>query len=170
MNKLIEALEKAIPNIYTEDFWSKETQLLRIGTTNLSLTISFGVAAQTNKNALFGGLFAKGALEVSAFFGVRNNVCFGFSAGITWSKAYIKVGLLFAMPGGPAGIYGGVYVEVSVPTWLLAAATVAVGVASIYYPVVGVYVAKIIGSIRSSARVAAAALVPIFPYIVRAAT
>ncbi len=170
LNKLIEALEKAIPNIYTEDFWCKEKRLLRVGTTNLSLTISCGVAAQTNKNALFGGLFKKGTLEASAFFGVSNYVCFSFSAGITWSKAYIKVGLLLAMSRGPVGFYGGAYVELSVPTWLLAVATVAVGVACIYNPAVGAYIAKFIGSIQSSARVAAATLVPIFPYIVRAAT
>ena len=47
---------------------------------------------------------------------------------------------------------------------------VAVGVACIYNPAVGAYIAKFIGSIQSSARVAAATLVPIFPYIVRAAT
>ena len=97
LNKFIEALEKAIPNFYTQDFLCKEKQLLRIGTTNLALTISCGVAAQTNKNALFGGMFKKGALEVSGFFGVSNIVCFSFSAGITWQKAYIKVGLLLAM-------------------------------------------------------------------------
>ena len=74
------------------------------------------------------------------------------------------------MSRGPVGFYGGAYVELSVPTWLLAVATVAVGVACIYNPAVGAYIAKFIGSIRSSARVAAAALVPIFPYIVRAAT
>lgn len=169
LNKLIEALEKSIPNIYTQDFWCKEKQLLRIGTTNLSLTISVGVAAQTNKNALFGGLFKKGILEVSTFFGVNNYVCFSFSAGITWRKAYIKVGLLLAMSKRPAGFYGGAYVEISVPTWLLAVATVAVGVACVYNPAVGAYIAKFISSIQSSAKVAVATLVPVFPYIVRAA-
>ena len=169
LNKLIEALEKAIPNIYTQDFWCKEKRLLRIGTTNLNLTISCGVAAQTNKNALFGGLFKKGTLEVSASFGVNNYVCFGFSAGITWSKAYIKVGLLLAMSKGPTGFYGGASVEISVPTWLLAAATVAVGIACTYNPAVGSYIAKFISSIRSNTRRAAAVLVPILPLVVRAA-
>jgi RHS repeat-associated protein len=169
LNKLIEALEKAIPNIYTQDFWCKEKQLLRIGASNLALTISCGIAAQTNKNALFGGMFKKGTLEVSAFLGVSNYVCFSFSAGVTWRKAYIKVGLLLAMSRGWSGFYGGAYVEISVPTWLLAVATVAVGVACVYNPAVGAYIAKFIGSVRSSARAAAAVLVPIFPYVIKAA-
>ena len=169
LNKFVEALEKSIPNLYTQDFWCKEKQLLRIGTTNLALTISCGIAAQTNKNALFGGLFKRGTLEVSAFFGISNYVCFSFSAGITWRKAYIKIGLLLAMSRGWSGFYGGAYVEISVPTWLLAVATVAVGVACVYNPAVAAYIAKIIASIRSTARAAAAALVPIFPHIVKAA-
>lgn len=106
---------------------------------------------------------------MSAFFGVSNYVCFSLSAGITWRKAYIKVGLLLAMSRSLAGYYGGAYVELSVPTWLLSAATVAVGVACVYNPAVGAYIAKFIGSIRSSARAAAAALVPIFPHVVKAA-
>ena len=169
LNKFVEALEKSIPNLYTQDFWCKEKQLLRIGTTNLALTISCGIAAQTNKNALFGGMFKRGTLEVSAFFGISNYVCFSFSAGITWRKAYIKIGLLLAMSKGWSGFYGGAYVEISVPTWLLAVATVAVGVACVYNPAVAAYIAKIIASIRSTARAAAAALVPIFPHIVKAA-
>ena len=169
LNKFVEALEKSIPNLYTQDFWCKEKQLLRIGTTNLALTISCGIAAQTNKNALFGGMFKRGTLEVSAFFGISNYVCFSFSAGITWRKAYIKIGLLLAMSRGWSGFYGGAYVEISVPTWLLAVATVAVGVACVYNPAVAAYIAKIIASIRSTARAAAAALVPIFPHIVKAA-
>ena len=169
LNRFVEALEKSIPNLYTQDFWCKEKQLLRIGTTNLALTISCGIAAQTNKNALFGGMFKRGTLEVSAFFGISNYVCFSFSAGITWQKAYIKIGLLLAMSRGWSGFYGGAYVEISVPTWLLAVATVAVGVACVYNPAVAAYIAKIIASIRSTARAAAAALVPIFPYIVKAA-
>ena len=169
LNKLIEVLEKSIPNIYTEDFWCKEVKLLRIGTTNLNLTISVGVAAQTNKNALFGGIFKKGTLEVSSFFGVNSAVCFGFSAGVTCARSYIKVGLLVAMSRAAAGFYGGAYVEISVPTWILAMATVAVGVACIYNPAVGAYIAKFIGCIKSSIRVAAEVLVRIFPYIVKAA-
>ena len=50
---------------------------------------------------------------------------------------------------------------------LLAVATVAVGVACVYNPAVAAYIAKIIASIRSTARAAAAALVPIFPHIVK---
>ena len=73
------------------------------------------------------------------------------------------------MSRGWSGFYGGAYVEISVPTWLLAVATVAVGVACIYNPAVAAYIAKIISSIRSTARAAAAALVPVFPYIIRAA-
>ena len=92
LNKFVEALEKSIPDLYTQDFLCIEKQLLRIGATNLALTISCGIAAQTNKNALFGGMFKKGTLEVSAFFGISNCLCFSFSAGITWSKAYIKIG------------------------------------------------------------------------------
>ena len=48
-------------------------------------------------------------------------------------------------------------------------ATVAVGVACIYNPAVGAYIAKFIGCIKSSIRVAAEVLVRIFPYIVKAA-
>ena len=55
------------------------------------------------------------------------------------------------------------------PTWLLAVATVAVGVASVYNPAVGAYIAKFICSIQSSAKVAAATLVYIIPQIVQAA-
>lgn len=53
-------------------------------------------------------------------------------------------------------------------TWLLAVATVAVGVACIYNPAVGAYIAKIISSIPSTAHAAAAALIPIFPHIIKA--
>ena len=169
LNKLIEAIEKSVPNIYTQDFWCKEKRILRIGTKNLSLTISCGVAAQSNKNALLGGMFKRGTMEVSAFFGVNNYVCFSFSAGITWTKAYLKVGILVAMSKGWTGFYGGAYVEISVPTWLLAVATVAVGVACLYNPGVGAYIAKTLATIRSSIRVAAGALVPMLPYMIRAA-
>lgn len=85
------------------------------------LSVSVGVAAQSNKNALFGAMFKKGTLEVSAFFGVIEQVCFSFSAGISWTKAYLKVGLLLALSKGLTGLYLGEYVEISVPTWLLAA-------------------------------------------------
>ena len=40
---------------------------------------------------------------------------------------------------------------------------------TVKYPAVAAYIARIIASIRSSARTAAAALVPIFPYIIKAA-
>lgn len=72
------------------------------------------ITAQTNNNALFGGMFKRGTLEVSAFFGISNYVCFSFSAEITWRKACIKIGLLLAMSSGWAGFYGGACVEISV--------------------------------------------------------
>ena len=51
--------------------------------------------------------------------------------------------------------------------WLFAVATVAVEVACIYNPAMGAYVARFIGSIRSSDRVVAV-LVPAFSHIVSA--
>ena len=165
VNKFLEELLKAIPNIYSDDFISREIKILRIGTKNLSLTLSVGIAAQTNKNALFGGMFKRGTLEVSAALGINNFACFSFSAGVNWSKAYLKTGVLIAFSKSASGFYGGVYLELSISTWLLAAATVVAGIVCIYSPVFATYIGKIITTIRNSARVALPVIAPLLPKV-----
>ena len=167
VNKMFDIILDSIPNVYSYDFISRELIKFRIGTTNLNVTVGFGVCVQSNKNALFGGLFKKGTLEVSAYLGITNSISFSFSAGITWSRAYLKIGLGAAIPSNKrSGLFAGVSIEVSVPTWLLALATVAVTVVSVYNPAIAVYIAKILATIRKAIKVAAAVLVPIVPKLV----
>ena len=167
VNKMFDIILDSMPNVYSSDFISRELIKFRIGTTNLNVTVGFGVCVQSNKNALFGGLFKKGTLEVSAYLGITNSICFSFSAGITWSRAYLKIGLGAAIPSNKrSGLFAGVSIEVSVPTWLLAVATVAVAVAAVYNPTIAVYIAKILATIRKAIRAAASVLVPIVPKLV----
>ena len=163
---LIKILEQLIPNIYTDDIWKHEWPLFRIGIGNLFIQMSVGIAVQTNKNALFGGLFKRGTIEVSYFLGINSFACFSISSGITLNKTYIKIGLLLALPKPMSGAYVGVYIEVSIPTWLAAVATVAVAAASAYCPAAGAFVGKTIVAIKSSSKVAASLLVAIIPQMI----
>jgi RHS repeat-associated protein len=163
LNKLLTKMKKYIPNIYSDDIMRAETPVLRIGTKNLYLQFSVGVAIQSKKDALFGGIFKRGTFEISAFLGINELTCFSISAGVTWEKAYIKFGLLLAYPKLNYGVYMGFYVELSIPTWLLAVVSVAVAIASAYSPTIGVHVVKMISSIRKKAKAAAALLTPILP-------
>lgn len=157
---------KIIPNVYLRDFNIKTMQIFRVGTKNLFLTISLGAAVQSNKSAIFGGLFQKGVLEVSAFLGIKDYSCFAFSAGVTLKRSYIKTGLLWALSDSPYGAYLGLCVEISVPTWVLAAAAVVTAAISVYAPAAGAYVVKTLSTIRASIKAAAPILIPIFPKLV----
>ena len=164
INKLIEIILKIIPNIYSDDIKSKT--IFEFGTKNLYIKITVGAALQTNKNAIWGGMFKKGTLEISSFLGITNNTCFSFSTGISFSKAYIKFGLLIALSNIPSGAYVGAYIELSVPTWLLAVATVATAAISVYNPVLGGYVIKTLATIKTGIRVAAPIVAPLVPLII----
>lgn len=161
INKILSKIEKYIPNIYSSDFKSKEKTIFKIGTKNLSLTFSVGASVQSNKNALFGAMFKKGTLEVSSYLGINNYACFGFSAGINWRKAYLKAGIFIALSKGPSGLCIGFCIQINIPTWLLAVATVAVAVVSVYAPAIATYIAKTLATIRSIIRVATPVLVPL---------
>ncbi len=170
VNSFVDEIAQLIPNIYSDDILSRssEIKILQLGCNTLSLTVSIGAAIQTNKNAIFGGMFKKGTLEVSAFLGINNYACFSFSAGINWKKAYIKIGFLVALSKKASGGYVGAYIELSIATWLLAVVTTAVAVVSIYSPAIAAYIAKLIAGIRSTARAMIPVLVPAIPKIVGA--
>ncbi len=166
INKFIDKIEKLIPNIYSDDFYAKEKTILKIGTTNLGVKFIIGASLQSNKNALFGALFKRKTIEVSSYFGISNNVSFAFTVGINWRKAYLKTGICIALSKDSSGKCIGAYIELSVPTWILAAITVAVAVVSIYAPAIGAYIAKLIATIRSSIRVATPIIVPLIPAMI----
>ena len=170
VNSFVDEIAQLIPNIYSDDIFprSSEIKILQLGCNTLSLTVSIGAAIQTNKNAIFGGMFKKGTLEVSAFLGINNCACFSFSAGINWKKAYIKIGFLVALSEKASGGYVGAYIELSIATWLLAVVTTAVAVVSIYSPAIAAYIAKLIAGIKSTARAMIPVLVPAIPKIVGA--
>lgn len=117
---------------------------------------------------LFGGFFKNGALEVSSFFGINEYICLSLSTGVSWKKAYIKTGLLLALSKRPSGAYVGMYVEISVPTWLLAAVATVTAIVSAYVPAIGLSVAKLLGAVRLNTTAAIALLAPILPGIITA--
>ncbi len=57
-----------------------------------------------------------------------------------------------------SGYYFGFYVELSIPTWIIAVSAAAVAVVSIYAPPVGAAMTKIIATLHASKPVAAALL------------
>ena len=162
---LISVLEQLIPNIYTEDLWEKT--LWKIGTKKLYLKVSASIAAQTNKNAIFGAMFSKKTLELSMSAGIGKYGFVGLSTGIGWRKAYLKFGLLIGWPQKGSGLYAGVCIELGVPTWMLIGVAAIAVALSVYAPVIGAYITKIALSIGVGIKTAASTLLPLIPSILR---
>ncbi|MGM9680632.1 MAG: RHS repeat-associated core domain-containing protein, partial [Eubacteriales bacterium] len=155
---LVKLISKYIPNIYSGDLVAKT--LLNKRFLGVGIEISVSVAAQTNANAIYGGMFAKGVIEISAFWGITDKLCFAFSPGITWKETYMKLGLLYSPTS--SGLYYALTLKISV-SHLTAAA---IAVSCVAMPYLGTFVSSVLVAVKSSISSAATILVPMLPKLI----
>ena len=155
---LAKLISKYIPNIYSADM--RTLTLYNRSCLGVGIKIEVALAAQSNANGIFGGMFNRGTIEVSAFAGITDKLSFAFSAGCTWTKMYLKMGLLFSPTN--SGLYFALTLELSVS--YITAAVIIAGCAVV--PYLGTFLAYVSSTIKASIATAAPILIPALPNLV----